>query len=75
MAIKDLSSSECPRSCSSGWITEVLLLFATSKRFEGAFLQGPNLWDWSAHLYDAFDLLNRESNMLQSTLIEADEDI
>ena len=72
VSINGISTAECPVSVSSGWVIEVLMLWASSRRFENGLLYGPDLSSWPAHVYDAFDLFNAEENRLTAAKWDAD---
>ena len=48
-------------------------MWASSRRFEGAHLFGPDLSKWPARVYDAFELFHEQYARVESEMLEAEK--
>lgn len=50
----------------------MLMMFSEEARFEGCSLYGPDLSQWPADVFDAFEIFHYEENRVQIARMEAD---
>ena len=73
MQLNDVSANECPRSILRGEVFELLSMWVSSRRFEGAHLFGPDLSRWPARVYDAFELFHGQYARVESEMLAAEK--
>jgi hypothetical protein len=72
VTINEVASNECPVSLSRGWAFEMLNLWTSSRRFEGAFLYGPDLSQWPSRMFDSFEIFQSEYDRIESARYKTD---
>lgn len=73
----DTATVECPRSLYSDELKELVQDFAKSRIFGqfGASLYGPDLSSWPARTVEAFLIMHRESERVDSLLARSERQI